>query len=59
MKEQLLEISLTFYLENIHKLSHDLPSVAMNILLLLMTSTMVSLHHQKQTMDVMMSQSYL
>ncbi len=37
----------------------DLPSVAMNILLLLVTSTMVSWQHQQQTMDMMMSHSYL
>ncbi len=37
----------------------DLPSVAMGILLLLVMSTMVSWQHQQQTMDGMMSQSYL
>ncbi len=37
----------------------DLPYVAMCILLLLVTSTMVSWQHQQQTMDIMMSQSYM
>ncbi len=37
----------------------DVPSVAMCILLLLVLSTMASWQHQLQTLDMMMSQSYL